>query len=300
MTAFAPRLSHAVVYLMVLGNVAYAASVQDWRLFRGAYADWRNGITPAQIPSSLVPIPSTKWRAVASSLQSSAGDAFDGNPATRWTSGEAQHPGQFFEVDLGQDTCVAAVELLPGPFSSDYPRQLRVEVSLDEVRWIQVKDMSGMQVRLLRALYSRVEPSIDLVFLPRLARYVRLTQTGSDPFEWWSIAEMRVFADAPDHCRPVAGVTLTSNLLSPQPVTTPILWTAVATGGTAPEFRFWVQPQGGPFTLAQDYSPSNAFTWTPAVAGDYLVVVWVRSSGSSTPFEKDAVATFWVNRAGTP
>jgi hypothetical protein len=300
MTAFAPRLSHAVVYLMVLGNVAYAASVQDWRLFLKAYAGWRNGITPIQIPSSLAPIPSTKWRAVVSSLQGSAREAFDGDPATRWTSGEAQRPGQFFEVDLGQDTCVAAVELLPGPFGSDYPRQLHVEASLDEVRWIQVKDMSGMQVRLLRALYSHVEPRIDLVFFPRQARYVRLTQTGSDPFQWWSIAEMQVFADAPDHCRPVTGVILSPNPPSSQPVTTPILWTAVATGGTAPEFRFWVQPQGGPFTLAQDYSPSNTFAWTSTVAGDYFVIVWVRSSGSSTPFERDAVAAFRVTPARKP
>jgi len=294
MTASAPRLSHAVVYLMVLGNVAYAASVQDWRLFRGAYADWRNGITPTQIPSSLAPIPSTKWRAVVSNLQGVAREAFDGNPATRWTSGEAQRPGQFFEVDLGQDTCVAAVELLPGPFSSDYSRQLRVEVSLDEVRWIQVKDMSGMQVRLLRALYSHADPRIDLVFLPRLARYVRLTQTGSDPFTWWSIAEMQVFADAPDHCRPVAGVTLTSNLLSPQPVTTPILWTAVSKGGTAPEFRFWVQPQGGPFTLAQDYGPNATFLWIPTQQGAYVICVWARSSGSSADNEADLCQAFQV------
>ncbi len=300
MTASAPRLSHAVVYLMVLGNVAYAASVQDWRLFLKAYADWRNGITPTQIPSSLMPIPPTNWRAAVSNHQGSAREAFDGNPATRWTSGEAQRPGQFFEVDLGEDTCIAAVELLPGPFSSDYPRQLRVEVSLDEARWIQVKDMSGMQVWVLRALYSHVEPKIDLVFPPRQARYVRLTQTGSDPFKWWSIEEMQVFADASGHCRPVTAVTLTPNLLSPQPVGTPILWTALAADGTLPQFRFWVQPQGGPFTLAQDYSPSNSFAWTPTVAGDYFVITWARSGGSNAPFEKDAVAAFRVAPAGTP
>jgi len=88
---------------------------------------------------------------------------------------------------------------------------------------------------------------------------------------------------------------LTPNLPSPKPVTTPILWTAVATGGTAPEFCFWVQPARGPFSLAQDCSSSNTFAWVPTAAGDYSVCVWARSSGSSKDLDADACQRFQVS-----
>jgi hypothetical protein len=93
---------------------------------------------------------------------------------------------------------------------------------------------------------------------------------------------------------PVTSVALSSNPPSPQPVGTPVTWTAVATGGTAPQFRFWVQPQGGPFTLAQDYSASNTLTRTPSAAGNFVICVWAKSSGSSAAKEADDCKPFQV------
>jgi len=99
---------------------------------------------------------------------------------------------------------------------------------------------------------------------------------------------------------PPLAVSLTSTPPSPQPVGTTIVSTAVATGGTAPRFRFWVQPPGGAFTLAQDYSPSNSFSWTPSVAGTNVVCVWARSSGSSAAKEADACQAFQVTTPSVP
>ncbi len=96
---------------------------------------------------------------------------------------------------------------------------------------------------------------------------------------------------------PVTAVSLTPDKPSPQPPNTTVLWTAVATGGTAPQFRFWVQPQGGPFALAQDYSPSNTFPWTPSATGDYTICVWAKSTGSGAAFEADACKPFHVGTA---
>jgi len=87
---------------------------------------------------------------------------------------------------------------------------------------------------------------------------------------------------------------LTPNLPSPKPVTTPILWTAVATGGTAPQFQFWVLPPGGPWTGGQPYSGSATFVWTPGAPGAYGVCVWAKSSGSSALKEADACQPFRV------
>ncbi len=93
---------------------------------------------------------------------------------------------------------------------------------------------------------------------------------------------------------PVTAVTLTPSRPSPQPANTPIVWTAVATGGTLPQFRFWVQPVGGTFSILCDYSPSATCPWTPSVTGDYVVIVWAKSIGSSAPFEAFAVAAFQI------
>jgi subtilisin family serine protease len=109
-------------------------------------------------------------------------------------------------------------------------------------------------------------------------------------FEAFAVAAFSVTAAGP----PVTGVSLTPDKPSPQPVNTPILWTAVATGGTAPQFRFWVQAPGGPFVVLQDYGPSPTFPWTPAVAGDYVIIVWAKSTGSAAAFEAFAVAAFSV------
>ena len=65
-------------------------------------------------------------------------------------------------------------------------------------------------------------------------------------------------------------------------------WSAVATGGMATlQYKFYRLRQGVGWTLAQDYGPSNAYTWTPTAGeeGTYLFQVWVRSAGSSAAYE---------------
>jgi hypothetical protein len=87
---------------------------------------------------------------------------------------------------------------------------------------------------------------------------------------------------------PVAVTSLTANTAFPVSFGTPITWTATATGGTAPlQYQFWRLRQGVGWTMVQDYSPSNTFTWTPGVAegGTYSLQVWVRSAGSSAIFD---------------
>jgi cell wall-associated protease len=90
----------------------------------------------------------------------------------------------------------------------------------------------------------------------------------------------------------VTAVSLTPDKPSPQPIGTTIVFTAVATGGTAPQFQFWVRRDGEPFTLLCAYSSSPTCPWTPSIAGDYVVFVWARSTGSSAIFEADQVISF--------
>jgi hypothetical protein len=76
---------------------------------------------------------------------------------------------------------------------------------------------------------------------------------------------------------------------SPQPVNTPITFTATASGGTAPhQYKWWVY-NGTTWTIARDWAlatntptpGSDTFTWTPTTAGGYYIQVWVRSSGTT-------------------
>jgi len=92
---------------------------------------------------------------------------------------------------------------------------------------------------------------------------------------------------------PVTGVTLTSDLATPQIPGTPITFTATGQGGSGPyEYRFWVNSGSG-FAIAQNYSPANTFVWTPTLAGAYDILVDVRNTGSTAVREASTKVLFY-------
>ncbi len=74
---------------------------------------------------------------------------------------------------------------------------------------------------------------------------------------------------------PLTAVSVTPSLPSPQPVNTPITFTAMATGGTSVQYQFWLYaPNATPaWSPLQAYSPLPTCTWTPTSAGDYLLSI---------------------------
>ena len=88
-----------------------------------------------------------------------------------------------------------------------------------------------------------------------------------------------------------APVQITSITPPAGPVTVGAMstWQVTATGGTAPlQYKFFrYRVETGTWTLAQDYSSSNSFSWTPGAGeqGTYIIQVWVRSNGSSATYE---------------
>jgi hypothetical protein len=79
---------------------------------------------------------------------------------------------------------------------------------------------------------------------------------------------------------PVASAGLTSNVATPQNTGTAITFTAWGDGGVAPrQFKFFVQQTGGSPQMVRDWSTATGYTWTPATAASYTVIVWVRSAG---------------------
>ncbi len=144
---------------------------------------------------------------------------------------------------------------------------------------------------IMNVLYS--DPAIRSRFVPDLRigpAHALFTWMGNEPER-----DSQVTIDRQDisSCE-FPAVILSPSPPSPQPVRTRIIYTATAAGMTASQYRFWVQPEGGPFTLAQDYSSTNTFAWTPTVAGEYVVCVWARGSASSKAVEADTCMRFLV------
>jgi N-acetylmuramoyl-L-alanine amidase len=77
----------------------------------------------------------------------------------------------------------------------------------------------------------------------------------------------------------VLSVLLTSNITSQPAVGQAIRW--IASSSAPAEYRFW-RFSSGTWTIVQDYSALNTYTWTPTTGdlGDHSVQVWARVIGS--------------------
>src|SRR3954449_6553092 len=70
-----------------------------------------------------------------------------------------------------------------------------------------------------------------------------------------------------------------------------VTWTATATDvGATPVYQFSAATHGGAFHVVRDYSPANAFTWTPMQEGSYDIQVAVKD-GYQAAETTSAVAT---------
>jgi hypothetical protein len=135
-----------------------------------------------------------KISAIAASLyQDLVGRMTDGDLITRWHTGGPQGPTNEITVDLGAPHQVCGVEQEIGGYVADFPRMLTVETSVDGVSWSPAWSGDGAIVALTAALEQPLAIPLRFPFDARLARYVRLRQTGSDHIYYWSIAELRIY-----------------------------------------------------------------------------------------------------------
>jgi hypothetical protein len=95
--------------------------------------------------------------------------------------------------------------------------------------------------------------------------------------------------------RPCSSVNITPDVTSPQSPGSPVNFTAAALGCTvAPDYKFWLLPPGGVWTVVQNYGGGPAFPWTTTglAQGPYQVGVWARRTGSTFTYEAFAFITF--------
>jgi len=67
----------------------------------------------------------------------------------------------------------------------------------------------------------------------------------------------------------------------------PVQWTATAgCGGTETAlYQFWVETPEGVWSVGQDWSATNTWTWTPSETGVYNFQVWVKANDSSAEYD---------------
>lgn len=119
------------------------------------------------------------WSAIASQGED-PNLAIDGLLGTRWTTDAPQSPGQWFAVNLGKPTQVSQVVLNTGPSPTDYPQGFQLYVSSDGINWGQ-------------PIASGAGSAVTTINIPtQTVQYIKIVQTGTTSFYWWSIAELDV------------------------------------------------------------------------------------------------------------
>ncbi len=179
------------------------AGYVKFNLAPGAWKLIAAGSLPMTSPKPLPPPPSQdraldkkSWTASASvadgttpvngtkiPIDVSAANALDGDYWTGWRDMmQTQHPGQWFQVDMKRDERFSKIVLDNTWALWDSPDAYSVSVSKDGEKW-ESPIASG-----------RGQLGITTISFPaQTARYIRITQTGTNTIYHWSIYEFGVF-----------------------------------------------------------------------------------------------------------
>ncbi|MHA3773374.1 DUF7133 domain-containing protein [Verrucomicrobiota bacterium sgz303538] len=170
------------------GNRAGFVSAQDVARLRASTANRTQPWTIAELRAAVPqPLPDRKaWKLTASHNAKALSAAIDGDTGSRYTTNASQEPGQWFQIELPQETLVTAIELDAAASTRDYPRGYKVELSSNGTTW-------GKPV----AEGKGAGPLTSIEFPPARAKYVRITQTGEVKGLFWSIHEVQVFGAKP-------------------------------------------------------------------------------------------------------
>ncbi|WP_212844113.1 discoidin domain-containing protein [Catellatospora sp. IY07-71] len=159
--------------------VAVGDRIIDYTLPGGALATFTWPAHPA-LHSTLREIPLTGATASADPAGENPAAAVDADASTRWSSGQAQAPGQHLQVDLGAARTFRRVAIDSGGNLGDYARGWQLSASDDGTTWRTLATGTGAA-------------QLTNVDLPRTtARHLRITSTAAAG-NWWSIADLRLY-----------------------------------------------------------------------------------------------------------
>jgi glucosylceramidase len=158
--------------------VAVGDRTFEYTLPGGALATftWPRG---GELESRLDFVPLDGATATAS-VGADAASTVDDDASTRWTSGTAQAPGQFLQLDLGSRKHFRRVAVDSGGNLGDFARGWRLSASDDGATWRTLA--TGTGVGQLTTIDVRRTS----------ARFLRITSTAAAG-NWWSVADIRLY-----------------------------------------------------------------------------------------------------------
>ena len=189
-----------------VNGVSWHGEDADYVRFLAEAGTWTfvgQGVLPITSPKPLPPPPSndTKlekktWIASASvtdgsfafsgakiPIDVSAANAIDGDHWTGWRHmTKTQYPGQWFQVDMNQAQTFDKIVLDNTWALWDSPNKYSVSVSTDGANWGNPIATGSGQLGIT-----------TITFPPQTARYIRITQTGTNSTYHWSIYEFDVY-----------------------------------------------------------------------------------------------------------
>jgi len=166
-----------------------------WKFIGAGWLILNSSKKPSSISKPQKPLNKKNWVATASvpdsiflftgkkiTVDISAANAIDGDHWTGWRDmTQMQYPGQWFQIDMKEKETFSKIVLDNTWALWDSPTRYSVSVSDDDQRWSHpIATGSG-------------QPGITTISFPQqTARYIRITQTGTNPMYHWSIYEMEV------------------------------------------------------------------------------------------------------------
>jgi len=104
-----------------------------------------------------------------------------------------------------------------------------------------------------------------------------------------------------DRALPSGTVSLAPSQPAPQLVGERVTWTATAADvGANPVYQFSAAAHGGAFHVVRDFSPTNAFSWTPMREGTYDIAVTVKDGYQAAENTSAVVADAVASRVSGP
>ena len=172
----------------------FAASLSRARQVHGS-ADYTSYVVPRRTERTATPAgQALPFTVVAATVNPELGPAVsDNNLYSRWHAGREQRRGDAITIDAGAEHELSGVEVVIGGYVTDYARALDIATSGDGQNWQTVWSGPTAFLTFSGGLDRPRDMPATIAFPSVRARYVRLTQTGTELVNYWSVAELRLF-----------------------------------------------------------------------------------------------------------
>ena len=145
---------------------------------KGVSAPWTNDTLQAALPKML--LGDKAWKVSASDAADAAAKGCDADAKSRWETIADQKKGMWYQVELPSAQTVSGVRLDASGRPSAFPKNFKVEGSMDGKKWFTLGTSHG--------LYSMSEA----YFGAKPTKFVKVTLTDTTKKQPWAIQEVQL------------------------------------------------------------------------------------------------------------